>query len=226
MMRIEDNLNRIFDNIRNAAVSCGRKADEIRLVAVTKFVPEEKIRQALQYGVKDLGENRVQEFTGKYEFFKNYDINIHFIGQLQTNKVKYVIGKVDFIQSLDRLPLAEQINKYAGRLDLAQKVFVEVNIGREPQKAGILPEMLPEFLGRICEMDHIVVKGLMCVPPVADERGAGKYFKQMKLLFDDSRKYFPGIQDLSMGMSNDYTTAILEGATMVRIGTGIFGPRQ
>jgi len=127
---------------------------------------------------------------------------------------------------LDRLPLAEQINKYAGRLDLAQKVFVEVNIGREPQKAGILPEMLPEFLGRICEMDHIVVKGLMCVPPVADERGAGKYFKQMKLLFDDSRKYFPGIQDLSMGMSNDYTTAILEGATMVRIGTGIFGPRQ
>jgi pyridoxal phosphate enzyme (YggS family) len=225
-MDIAENLKLIRENITEAAISCGRDPRDIDLVAVTKYVPAERIRLALESGITNIGENKVQELMSKIEFLDKFGVGIHFIGQLQTNKVKYVIGKVDVIQSVDREQLAEEINRQAAKLELVQDVFIEVNIGNELQKAGTAPDRLLELLDVISEMKHVSVKGLMCVPPATDEETARFYFGKMRVLFDEARRRNDNIRNLSMGMSNDYRSAILEGATMVRIGTGIFGRRQ
>jgi pyridoxal phosphate enzyme (YggS family) len=225
-MDIAENLKIIKENIEKAAISCGRDPRDIELVAVTKYVPVDRIRQALECGITSIGENKVQELIEKLEFLEKYGTRIHFIGQLQTNKVKYVIGKVDTIQSVDREQLAEEINKQAAKLGLIQDVFIEVNIGNEPQKAGAAPDRLQELLNVISGLKHLSVKGLMCVPPATDEKTARVYFGKMRALFEEAKHRDKNIRHLSMGMSNDYRSAILEGATMVRIGTGIFGNRQ
>ena len=223
-----DNYRFVADNIREAALKAGRDPGEIRLVAVTKFVDTERIAAAIGAGCTEVGENRAQELTEKYEFFKNNSQTVHFIGQLQLNKVKYLIGRADLIQSADRPEAFAEINRLAEKHGIRQETLVEVNIGDEPQKAGIAPGDLPELLKRISDMPCIHVKGLMCIPPAAGERGAGYYFARMKELFENIKGMDIPMADmelLSMGMSGDYPSAIAEGAKMVRVGSAIFGRR-
>lgn len=227
-MSIGENYEVVRENIAAACQNAGRDPSEVRLIAVTKFVPVERIAEAVEAGVKEVGENRPQELVSKLEFFKAKGLVAHLIGQLQTNKVKYAIGGAALIQSLDRIELAKEISRLAQRRELVQDVLVEVNIGEEPQKAGVLPGELPAFLDIISAMPGIQVKGLMCIPPNVGEGEVRPYFARMRRLFEELGSRSPQgvrMEELSMGMSGDYTAAILEGATMVRVGTALFGAR-
>lgn len=229
-MSIADNIKRVRENMEEAAINSGRKPEDILLIAVTKYVDIARIQEAIDCGITHAGENRVQEFMDKSDFFSKNNIFVNLIGQLQTNKVKYVVGKVPLIQSVDRLSLAQQIDKIAVSREVVQDVLIEINIAQEPQKGGITPEgsEVYDLLAEISAMKGVRVKGLMCVPPVVGEREAREYFAKLRRLFYDIRdKKIPNIfmEELSMGMSGDYTSAIREGATMVRVGSAIFGPR-
>lgn len=226
-MTIAENCERVLERMHEAAVRAGRK-DEAQLIAVTKFVEAERIAEAFRAGIHAVGENRVQELLNKKEFFEKSLVDIHFIGQLQTNKVKYVIGGIKLIQSMDRLPLFEQVQNAAAREEIVQDVLLEVNIGREEQKSGVLREDIPALLDCTAGMKNIRVKGLMCIPPPSRGDEARKYFSQMhELFFSLGQGRWPNVsmQELSMGMSGDYYEAVLEGATMVRVGTALFGAR-
>ena len=228
-MNIRENYLAIRENMEKAAAAAGRSAGSVKLVAVTKFVEEARIAQALDCGIASVGENRVQELMGNLDFFHTRGVEVNLIGQLQTNKVKYIIGKVDMIQSVDRLALAQEIDRLAVRQGLVQDVLIEVNIGGEAQKGGIAPEELPTFLEMVSAMNGIRVKGLMCIPPAVGEEGARPYFARMRELFETlGSKSIPNVsmEQLSMGMSGDYRAAIAEGATMIRVGTALFGARQ
>lgn len=226
-MTIGESYQKIQEEIAEAAVTSGRKPEDVTFVAVTKFVTVEKIQEAVLAGACSVGENRVQELLSKLEFFEQSKLDVNLIGQLQTNKVKYIIGRVNLIQSMDRLELAREVDKRARAKQMVQKVLVEVNIGGEEQKGGVAVDKLPDFLGELSQLSGIKVKGLMCVPPAVEEREARAYFAKMQCLFQDSRR-IPGVEMdvLSMGMSADYRAAILEGATMVRIGSALFGKRN
>lgn len=224
---IADNVKRVQENIANALMRANRQ-DTVKLIAVTKFVDLERIRQAVEAGISNVGENRVQELCDKLDFFKSYNLDISFIGQLQTNKVKYVIGQVGIVQSLDRMRLAEEINRQALKNGLVQNVLIQVNIGNEEQKGGINPQELESFLAEVSEFEGIRVKGLMCIPPFVSQEEVKPYFEEMANLFAKiKQKNIKGIEmeELSMGMSNDYEVAIEFGATMVRVGTALFGSR-
>lgn len=225
-MTIAQNIQTIRENIARAALEAGRKPEDIQLIAVTKYVDASRIAQIQPCGVREVGENRVQELLEKYDFYKNSGFGIHFIGQLQTNKVKYVKGRVKLIHSLDRLSLAQELNRFLP--DTVQDVLIEVNIGSEPQKGGIAPDDLPAFVQAVSQLSGIRVKGLMCVPPPCGEAEARRYFSRMRELAQGlGAQAFPNVfmDELSMGMSGDYMSAIKEGATMVRIGTALFGSR-
>jgi pyridoxal phosphate enzyme (YggS family) len=225
-MCIAENYERIQDGIADACAASGRRTEDITLIAVTKFVPIERIAPALELGVRHVGENRAQELVQKLDFFKSRLCDIHFIGQLQTNKVKYIIGQVGLVQSVDRIQLVQELERQAAHLDVVQDILVQVNIGHEVQKGGIDEGNLVSFLESMQDMPHIRVKGLMCVPPALDEEEAKPYFARMRTLFEQC-KSIPGVamQHLSMGMSGDYKVAIREGATMVRVGSALFGAR-
>ncbi len=225
-MEIRESYELIQEHIASACASCGRKTQEITFVAVTKFVPVERIAEALDLGVTHVGENRAQELTQKLEFFQNRKCDIHFIGQLQTNKVKYIIGRVDLVQSVDRIQLAQELERHAAQHNIMQNILVQVNIGAEPQKGGIDEYNLSEFLHSMVDMPHLKVMGLMCVPPDVGAEQARPYFAKMRGLWEAS-KHIPGVtmQHLSMGMSGDYVAAIQEGATMIRLGSALFGGR-
>ena len=228
MMSIEDNYLKIKENIVNAAVKSGRKEDDVTFVAVTKFVDTDRILKAIEAGADTVGENRAQEYLDKEEFFKKYKLNTHFIGQLQTNKVKYILGKVQLVQSVDRLSLAKELSRVASQKGLSQDILIEVNIGEEEQKGGVMPHELDGLLHEVALMPNISVKGLMCVPPAVGEREVHKYFASMRKLFDEmASKCMENVSMdvLSMGMSGDYMAAIAEGSTMVRIGSALFGAR-
>ena len=228
-MSIRENYLTIRENMEKAAARAGRDVNAVKPIAVTKFVEEARISEALDCGVTAVGENRVQELTGKLEFFRARGAEVNLIGQLQTNKVKYIIGKVDMIQSVDRLALAQEIDRLAARAGVVQDVMIEVNIGGEAQKGGIGPDELPGFLEMISAMNGIRVKGLMCIPPAVGEDGARPYFAKMRALFETlGSNQLPNVsmEQLSMGMSGDYMAAIAEGATMIRVGTALFGARQ
>ena len=228
-MSIAENCEIVRENIQTACQQAGRNIEQVRLIAVTKFVDTERIAQAVSAGIREVGENRPQEFVSKLEFFEENGLVPHLIGQLQTNKVKYVIGKAALIHSLDRIELAKEISRLAQKRQLVQEVLVEVNIGEEPQKAGVLPGELPAFLDMVSALPGIQVKGLMCIPPNVGEGGVRPYFARMRQLFEELSSSAPDgvhMQELSMGMSGDYKAAILEGATMVRVGTALFGARQ
>lgn len=227
-MTIKQNYESVMENIERAAQRVHRKADDITLIAVTKFVDTSRIAEGIKAGICAVGENRVQELVDKLDFFNSNSVDVHMIGQLQSNKIKYIIGKTKLIQSMDRLSLAEQINKASAKDNLVTDVLIEVNIGDEAQKGGIAIDALPEFFGLVSAMAGIRVKGLMCIPPAVGGEDARPYFARMKKLFDTySGQDYPNVsmQHLSMGMSGDYTAAIAEGATMVRIGSAIFGSR-
>lgn len=228
MISVADNFRRVRETVAEAAEKAGRRPEEIRLVAVTKFIDEDKIAPVFGAGCLEVGENRAQELTAKYDFFKNYGQTVHFIGQLQLNKVKYLIGRADLIQSADRPEAFAEIDRLAVKHGIRQGVLAEVNIGDEPQKAGVAAGDLPELLKRISDMPGISVKGLMCIPPAAGSVGARYYFAKMRELFETIKGMnIPGIEMdlLSMGMSGDYPSAIAEGANMVRVGSAIFGQR-
>jgi len=205
-------------------IDAARQGRDVTLIAVSKFVEPERMQIAYDAGVRDFGENYPQHLSEKWEKFP--DANWHMIGQMQINKVKYLIGRVKLIQSVDRLALAKEIEKRAASREIVQPVLVQVNIGLEPQKGGAVPDELEAFLASMAEFSHIRVRGLMAIPPAGED--PVPYFSQMRELYEkfrcaDSRM---PLDILSMGMSHDYEQAIAQGATMVRVGSAIFGPRQ
>ena len=225
---IKENYHEVCRNIEDAK-SSSPYGQDITLVAVSKTHPVTDIMEVYQEGHRDFGENRVQELIPKYEVLPK-DIRWHMIGHLQTNKVKYIIDKVCMIHSVDSLHLAQVIDKEAEKHDIIMPVLFEVNIGEEESKSGVSADELPDLVLESSLLPHIRVCGLMCVPPVVtDEAENRKYFQALRnLSIDIKDRNIDNItmNVLSMGMSDDYQTAITEGSTIVRVGTGIFGMRD
>ncbi len=197
------------------------------LVAVSKTKPVDVIKEVYDLGIRDFGENKVQEFLTKVDELPN-DIRWHFIGHLQSNKVRKIIGRVALIHSLDRLSLAKEINRISKQEDLITNCLIEINIGEEPQKAGILLRDLEDFMEKLKEFHHIHIRGLMAIIPQGTEKENRNYFNKMNTLFlklKERENEMFNMDILSMGMSNDYKLAMEEGSTMVRVGTLIFGER-
>ncbi len=227
-MTIQEKYLQISQEVSCLCDKYGRNKDDVKIIAVTKTRTVEEINQAIQVGANIIGENRVQELLEKYDYIDK-NVEKHLIGQLQTNKVKYIIDKVDLIHSLDRISLAEQIEKTAKNKNLPPvNVLVEVNIGYETTKSGILPNKLTEYLDILTNFRYINPIGLMTVAPAtATEDEQNVYFEQMFNLLQEGKKIFgSNFCNLSMGMSRDYETAIKHGATMIRLGTAIFGERN
>ncbi len=222
---ISENYKRICAEIEEAKVRYRKPDDRTDIMAVTKTVPPEAVNFAVSCGIRLLGENRVQEYESKKAFY-DPSAEVHFIGHLQTNKVKYIVGEMKLIHSVDSIKLASEINRQAAKKGIQQEVLAEVNIGGEESKSGISPEMLPELLYEMSEMPNIRVKGLMTIPPPGDNE---KFLCGMQKLFlDISSKNMDNIymDILSMGMSGDYAAAIKYGSNLVRIGTALFGARN
>ena len=219
---IGENLRRISDRLSEAEAICGSRPE---LMAVTKTVPAQAVNEAVRLGVRLLGENRVQEYLSKCD---DYDksASVHIIGHLQTNKVKYIISNVSMIQSVDSMKLASEIDRLAGSKGITMDILCEINIGGEESKSGVSPDSLVPLLTEIAQLEHIRVKGLMTIPPPSD---SDIFLGRMEELFHSvAQKNIPRItmQELSMGMTNDYYQAALHGSTIVRIGTGLFGARD
>ena len=229
-MSISENVAAIRARIEAAARDSGRTGEDITLVAATKMNDAGRVREAVAAGVDVCGENRVQELLEKQEQHAYDGAPLHFIGHLQTNKVKYLVGLVDLIQSVDSEALLREIEKRAAKLELTQDVLIEVNIGGEAAKSGVEPEKLNELLEFAARCPHVRVCGLMAIPPISSEKdGNHAYFCRMKELFVDiGRKKYNNIimHFLSMGMSDDFEDAIRCGANMVRVGSSIFGARN
>lgn len=229
MGTISERYDRIRQNMADACARAKRDPEEITLVAVTKFVPPERIAPALALGIRHVGENRAQEFRDKLLFFNEHGCVCHFIGQLQSNKIKYIIGQAALIQSVDRPALAEEIDAQAQRRGVdRQDILIEVNIGEETQKGGVAPGELRELLENLQALERVRVMGLMCVPPALEAERARPYFARMREIFEACSGMGGNVEmrHLSMGMSADYTAAIEEGATMIRVGSALFGQRQ
>ncbi|MGN1014660.1 MAG: YggS family pyridoxal phosphate-dependent enzyme [Butyricicoccus sp.] len=227
---IEANVASARERIARAAQKAGRRPEDILLVAATKMNDAERVQAAVRAGIDVCGENRVQELLGKYEEHAYDGCPLHFIGTLQSNKVKYLMGKVSMIESVSSVKLASVISKEAKKAGLVQDILLEVNIGREEAKLGIDPDKVDETVCAIAEMDNLSIRGLMAIPPKPDEnRENTYYFDRMSKLFVDisAKKYDNVFMDyLSMGMSADFETAIFCGANIVRLGTTIFGARH
>ena len=225
-MSIEQNLQAVQEKIRHAAEKAGRDVSEITLIGVTKTHPVEPMRELVDLGIKDLGENKAQEIRDKYSELER-EANWHFIGNLQKNKVKYVIDKVCMIHSVEKMSLAKEISKRALKLEITMPVLVEVNISGEESKHGLKPQEVKDFLTEIDELEGITVRGLMTMAPnYEDIEKTRPVFKGLKTLFDELNEMGRELDVLSMGMSNDYTVAIEEGATHVRVGSAILGKRD
>lgn len=227
---VEYNYKLINERIAEAAQKAGKSREDITFLAATKTVEPEIINHAISLGLDHIGENKVQELISKYDSYNLEKCSLQFIGHLQTNKVRQIVDKVDLIQSVDSVKLANEIAKQSQKLNKTTDILVEVNIGREENKSGVYPENLEELLCEISKIDGISVKGLMTIPPICDNKHKiSKYFNNMHNIFIDiSSKKLDNISMtiLSMGMSADYYEAILEGANMVRIGSSLFGARN
>jgi len=225
---IKENIQLIEDRIDAACKRSGRRAEEVTLIAVSKTRPVEAIREAMQAGIMTFGENRVQELIHKADMI-NESLNWHLIGHLQRNKVKYMIDKVCLIHSVDSYQLAEQIQKEALKADKIINILIQVNIANEDTKFGAKAEQASKLISQIAKLSNIRVKGLMMIAPFVDNPEDNRiYFKYLKKLnVDIKSKNIDNVtmEVLSMGMTEDFEVAIEEGATMVRIGTGIFGER-
>ncbi len=227
---VEYNYQRINEQIAEAAEKSGRRREDITFLAATKTVAPEVINHAISLGLDHIGENRVQELLSKYDAYDLSRCSLQFIGHLQTNKVRQIVDKVDLIQSVDSFKLAKEISARSLAHGKVCDILVEVNIGREENKSGVFEENLEELLTQIAQIHGISVQGLMTIPPICDNKQKiSEYFNKMHRLFIDiSQKKLDNINMsiLSMGMSDDYYEAILEGATMVRIGSALFGARN
>ena len=226
---IEENVKRIKEQIFETSVKYGRNYSDIEIVGVTKTVEPERILPIKNAGITHIGENRVQEYLYKYDFYKENNFKQSIIGHLQTNKVKYIIDKVDLIQSVDSMRLAQEISKQAKKHNKTMDILLEINIANEESKSGISFNEVYEFASMISELDNIIVKGIMAIPPIFENEVTTRgYFEKLyKIYIDIKSKKIDNIymDILSMGMSKDYLYAIMEGSNMVRIGTGIFGKR-
>ena len=230
-LSVEGNLKEIRERIAEAALKSGRAPEDVTLLAATKTVPVEVINHAIHLGVDHIGENRVQELLDKYDALDLSDCACHFIGHLQTNKVKYLVGRVGMIQSVDSMKLAKEISRLSVYQGLSTDILIEVNIGREENKSGVLPEALDELLDEISTLPSIRLRGLMSIPPVSDDLSQTMtYFSKMYEYYVDIKEKKSDnkrdhIDVLSMGMSADYAQAVECGATLVRVGSSLFGKR-
>lgn len=226
---ISENVKRIRFEIEEACVKAGRNPDDVLLMGVSKTKTAQDVEAAIKAGITLFGENRVQELVQKSEMFQKYNVPCHIIGNLQTNKVKYLPPLTDCIQSVDSIKLAKEIDKQYLKAGKLCEVLVEVNIGDEESKGGIQLSNAYEFIHEISELKGLKVKGLMCVPPICEDDRVRGYFAQMYQLFVDiqSKKVDNVNMDiLSMGMSDDFKYAIMEGSNLVRVGSSIFGKRN
>jgi hypothetical protein len=229
-MTIADNIAVIRDRMARAAQRCGRNAAEVALVAVTKTHPAEMVRQAWQAGVTTVGENYIQEACDKIAALADCPLSWHFIGHLQTNKAKIAVALFDLIHGVDSLKLAREVDKQAAKIGKIQSILIQVNVSGEATKSGTTEEAALELIRDAGRLEHLRVRGLMTMPPFFDQpERARPYFAALRRLRDRIRaEAVAGVDmvELSMGMTGDFEVAIEEGATLVRIGTAIFGPRQ
>ena len=226
---ISENISKVRENIVKACEKAGRNPEEVTLIAVSKTKPVSAIEEALLSGTLDYGENKVQELCDKYDVLPK-NIRWHMIGHLQRNKVKYLVGKTYLVHSVDSLRLAEQIEKEFAKHNQVCDILVEVNIAQEESKFGINAKETEELIRKIAKFEHVRIKGLMTIAPYTEDPESNRdYFREIKKLSVDIRdKNIDNVSMdvLSMGMTGDYMVAVEEGATMVRVGTGIFGERN
>ena len=219
-LAVRENYKRIASEIAEAAVKNGRKPEDVSFMAVTKTVDPVYVNEAIDCGIRLLGENRVQEWQSKREAYRD-GVPVDFIGALQTNKVKYLMGQIRLIHSVDRLSLAQEIEKQAEKHGIVQDILLEVNIGGEDSKSGTAPADLAALLAQV---PHVRVRGLMTIPPPCSD---DRYLAAMEELFLRTKENDPEqMQILSMGMSDDYAAAVLHGSTLVRVGSALFGARD
>jgi len=227
---MKQRLDALKSRIRQTALDCGRDPASVRLVAVSKTHPAERVKSAIEAGAEILGENYIQEARTKIDNLSEESVSWHFIGHLQRNKAKFAVPLFDLIHSVDSVRLAKEIDKQAAKHDKVQEILVQVNISGEETKSGIDPEECLVMLREIAGMKRVAVKGLMTMPPFFDQpEKARPFFSALKGLADEVRNAkISGIEmaELSMGMTGDFEAAIAEGATLVRVGTAIFGERQ
>ena len=226
----EYNYKTIGENIAKAAQSVGKTADDVTFLAATKTVEPLYINHAISLGLRYIGENRVQELLSKYDEYDLEHASLQFIGHLQSNKVRQIVGKVDLIQSVDSMKLSNEISRCSTKLGITSDILIEVNIGREENKSGVMPEQLDELLCQLSSVPNIRVRGLMAIPPICE------YAQENRKFFDNMRNIFLDIRSknidnismdiLSMGMSDDYEEAIKCGANMIRVGSALFGARN
>ena len=228
-MSLVDNLNIVEEKIREACKRANRNRDEVTLIAVSKTKPIPMLEEIYQAGIRDFGENKVQELTEKYEEMEN-DIKWHMIGHLQRNKVKYIVDKVCLIHSVDSVRLAQAIEQEAAKKDVIVDILIEVNVAEEESKFGLKVEEVIAMVEEIAAYPHLRIKGLMTIAPYVEnpEENRSVFARLRKLSVDIAQKNIDNVsvEILSMGMTNDYEVAIEEGATIVRVGTGIFGERN
>ena len=227
--QIKERINKIKKKIAKHAQKAGREPESIKIIAVSKNQPVNKIESFHNHGFEVFGENRVQELREKYNRLDELDLNWHFIGHLQRNKVKYLLrmNNCVLIQSVDSLRLAREINKRAGKNDRVIPVLVQINISGEDSKFGIKPEESIAFLKEVGQFDNISIRGLMTLAPYFDNPEKTRpYFQEMHDIYCQAKKKGFALKELSMGMSNDFHIAVEEGATMIRIGRALMGPRQ
>lgn len=226
-----ENIKNIYRKISSAAIRSGRNPFDVTLIAVTKTVPIERIKEAVSLGLRIFGENRVQEAQRKIEYFSvqcaDCKVEWHMIGHLQKNKVKLAVQLFDLIHSIDSIGLAEEVNKCASKENKMQRVLIEVKLSEEETKQGVAKEDLMGLIRAVSSMKNLRLEGLMTMPPFFDDPGLARpYFRELRELRDKAERSGYALPELSMGMTNDFEVGILEGATMVRIGTGIFGERR
>ena len=226
---VKENLAKTEERIKAACERSGRRPDSVTLIAVSKTKPVRLIEEAYEYGIREFGENKAQEMKEKYDVLPK-NISWHFIGHLQTNKIKYVVGRACLIHSIDSLHLAEEIDSYCEKKGLDVDVLIEVNVAKEATKSGINLEETEELVKSISRLSHVHIKGLMTIAPFVENAENNRMiFRALKdLSVDISRKNIDNVSMdiLSMGMTNDYEVAIEEGATHIRVGTAIFGERN
>ena len=227
MAEIAENLDRVREQIAQAAAKAGRNADDIELVAITKTHPAEKVREAIEVGQTLFGESRVQEARAKIPELPS-NLRWHFVGHLQKNKIRHALPLFEMIHSVDSIALAEEINRIAEEEGLHPRVLLEVNVAGEGSKFGFASNRLREQMEELLALPRLSIEGLMCLPPLAEEAEASrKYFVQLRELRDSLEKEIDlKLPQLSMGMTDDFPVAVEEGATLVRVGTAIFGERS
>ena len=227
---LKKRLSNVKERIKKAAIDCGRDPDTVRLVAVSKTIPEDAVREAIKAGADILGENYIQEAKDKINALSSYPVSWHFIGHLQSNKAKYAVKLFDMIHTVDSLKLAHELNKQAKKINKIQKILIQVNISMESTKSGVHEEDAQKLIKEISLFENISIKGLMTMPPFFNNpEKVRPYFSDLRNLRDKIRNEAiknVNMRELSMGMTDDFEVAIKQGATLVRIGTAIFGERN